>query len=76
MENPTKSYTGKIVIATTIGIAIGTILGILIAPHKGSKTREKLFKKANGIKSVIKHKFNGEKYAEVQKDFIKRPPLI
>jgi gas vesicle protein len=34
--------TGKIITAAAIGAAIGAVAGILLAPHKGSKTRKKI----------------------------------
>lgn len=36
------SSTGKILIALASGAAIGAVLGILFAPDKGEKTRQKI----------------------------------
>lgn len=76
MENTNHSISGKIIIAAVTGIAVGTILGILFAPDKGSETRSKLVKKAKWLKSGLKHKFNRDGYAEALDQNIKRPPLI
>jgi gas vesicle protein len=35
-----------------LGIAIGTILGVLYAPKKGYKTRKLIAKKATGLKDT------------------------
>jgi len=37
--------TGKVVLGTLAGIAIGSIAGILFAPEKGSKTRKQIMDK-------------------------------
>jgi len=34
--------TGKIIVAATVGAAIGAVIGILFAPGKGSETRNKI----------------------------------
>ncbi len=34
--------TGKIIVGTAAGLAIGTVLGVLIAPDKGTETIKKL----------------------------------
>ena len=46
---------GKIVLGALAGLAIGGILGILLAPEKGSRTRRKILNK-------------GEEYVEDLKD--------
>lgn len=55
MEN--KNNTGKVVSSLLIGAAIGGILGILFAPHKGSKTRRKIAGKSEELSNAIKDKF-------------------
>jgi gas vesicle protein len=55
MENSTE--VTKIVGSMLVGAAIGGILGILFAPHKGSKTRGKLMAKGEEIKDLITDQF-------------------
>lgn len=55
MEN---SNTGKIIGALLFGVAVGGVLGILFAPHKGSKTRRKLSAKGADFTESMKEKFN------------------
>ena len=47
MEN--SNVTGKIIGAVIVGTLIGATLGILFAPYKGSKTRNKI---ATGAKDL------------------------
>jgi gas vesicle protein len=54
MEDVTSSDTKKVIGALLIGTAIGTALGILFAPAKGSETRRSLI----GKKDEFKDKFN------------------
>ncbi len=72
MQNSNNASAGKIAIATLTGLAIGTVLGIVMAQHKGSVERSKLLKKLNGLKQ----KFSGVSNAEVQAKYLIRPPLI
>lgn len=57
MEN-SNSGVGKVIGAVLIGAAIGGILGVLFAPDKGSKTREKIMDKGHDLTDSVKEKFN------------------
>ena len=52
MSNNTNS-----VLALLLGAAIGAGVGILFAPEKGSKTREKIKEGFDDAKDNLKHKF-------------------
>lgn len=49
MEDNTKN----ILIAAGSGLAVGALLGVLLAPAKGSETREKIANKAHEAKDTI-----------------------
>lgn len=50
--------TGKVVLGTMAGLAIGGILGILFAPEKGSVTRQKIMDNGNDYVDELKSKYN------------------
>ena len=50
--------TGKVVLGTVAGLAIGGILGILFAPEKGSVTRQKIMDQGNDYADELKSKYN------------------
>ncbi len=50
--------TGKVVLGTVAGLAIGGILGILFAPEKGSVTRKQILDKGNDYADELKSKYN------------------
>lgn len=50
--------TGKVVLGTMAGLAIGGILGILFAPAKGSVTRNQIIDKGHDFADEIKSKYN------------------
>ena len=50
--------TGKVVLGTMAGLAIGGILGILFAPEKGTVTRQKIMDKGNDYANELKSKYN------------------
>ncbi|MDP2176652.1 MAG: YtxH domain-containing protein [Bacteroidota bacterium] len=56
MENSNNS--GKIITSLLIGAAVGGILGILFAPHKGSKTRRLISGSTTDFTQSVKDKFN------------------
>jgi gas vesicle protein len=51
--------TGKTVLALLAGVAIGAGIGILFAPDKGTKTREKIKEGFDDKKDEFKDKFDG-----------------
>jgi gas vesicle protein len=51
--------TGKVVLGTLAGLAIGATAGVLFAPEKGSKTRKKIMDKANDYADKLKPSYQG-----------------
>jgi len=49
--------TGKIVLGTVAGLAVGGILGILFAPEKGSVTRKQIKDKGLDYADELKSKY-------------------
>jgi gas vesicle protein len=66
--------TTKVLLGLIAGVAAGALLGILIAPDKGSVTRDKMSKKAKSYGDGLKEKFNefvddiSERFEEVKED--------
>ena len=66
--------TGKVLLGVLAGVAVGSLLGILFAPDKGSVTRKKISAKGHDLKEELTEKFNefldnvNEKLEEVQED--------
>ncbi len=66
--------TGKVVLGTLAGLAVGAILGILFAPDKGSKTRKKIIDKGDDVIEDLKAKFDDlcdavtEKFTNTKED--------
>jgi gas vesicle protein len=50
--------TGKVILGTTAGLAVGAILGILFAPDKGSVTRQQIIDTGNDCAADLKSKYN------------------
>ena len=48
---------GKVVLGVLAGVAAGAILGILLAPDKGIRTRKKIIAKRDGTIDEIKERF-------------------
>lgn len=59
-----SNNTGNTVIALLAGAAIGAVAGILLAPDKGSKTREKIKDGFDKAKHNLKKKFDLEETYE------------
>ena len=51
----------KLLASLLIGAAAGAVLGILLAPDKGSETRKKIAKKTNKLSEELKTKFSEAK---------------
>ena len=51
--------SGKTAAGVLLGVGIGALLGILFAPHKGSKTRQKIMNKGQNYAEELKGKFDG-----------------
>ncbi|HET8860059.1 YtxH domain-containing protein [Marivirga sp.] len=49
---------GKAVFGTLVGLAAGTIVGILLAPEKGSTTRKQIKDKSDDYLDELKTKFD------------------
>lgn len=49
--------TGKVVLGTMAGLAVGAILGVLFAPEKGSVTRRQIMDKGNDYADELKSKY-------------------
>ena len=50
--------TGKVLLSVLAGVASGAVLGVLLAPDKGSDTREKLSAKGKEYADSAKEKFD------------------
>lgn len=49
--------SNKLLLGLLGGLASGALLGILLAPHKGSKTRKRIFNKGKDYADEMKGKF-------------------
>ncbi|WP_296622186.1 YtxH domain-containing protein [Marivirga sp.] len=64
----------KTVLGTLAGLAAGTIVGILLAPEKGSATRKQIMDKSDNYMDQLNSKFNelshsiSEKFDTTKKD--------
>lgn len=55
--------SGKTAVGVLLGIGVGALLGVLFAPAKGRKTRERILHKGQDYAEDLKGKF-----VELQKD--------
>ena len=66
--------SGKVFLGVLAGAATGALAGILFAPAKGSKTREKITRKTEDYLDAVKETFNElidsvtEKFEKVKED--------
>ncbi len=49
---------GKVILSIALGVAAGAVIGVLLAPEKGSETRRKITDKTNDYADGLKTKFN------------------
>jgi gas vesicle protein len=56
--------SGKTAAGVLLGVGVGALLGILFAPDKGSKTRQKIMDKGQDYTDELKGKFD-ELYQDV-----------
>ena len=50
--------TGKAILGMLVGVAAGAAIGMLLAPHKGDKTRKKIFKNGRALADAINEKID------------------
>ena len=66
--------TGKVVLGTLAGFAVGALAGILFAPEKGSTTRKQIMDKTDDYVDKLKSKYDefrdsvAEKFESTKKD--------
>ena len=66
--------TGKVVLGTVAGVAVGAVLGVLFAPEKGSVTRQQIADKGNEYADELKSKYRefadsiAEKFESTKED--------
>lgn len=53
--------SGKVLLGALAGIAIGAVVGVLLAPEKGSDTRKKISKKGQDLADDVKCQVEGLK---------------
>lgn len=50
--------SGKVLLGILAGVAVGSTLGILFAPDKGTSTRKRIIKKGEGYVDELDSKYN------------------
>ena len=50
--------SGKVVLGVLAGLAAGALLGVLLAPDKGSRTRRKVLNFGEDVADTLKEKFD------------------
>lgn len=56
--------TGKAILAVLASVATGAVLGVLLAPDKGSDTRRKILRKGEDLSRALSEKID-EKFDEL-----------
>lgn len=66
--------TGKILLSVLAGAAVGALVGVLMAPDKGTVTRKKILKRGEDYTEALKDKFDDlvssmtDKFEDVKSD--------
>lgn len=50
--------TGKVILSIALGVAAGAVIGVLMAPDKGTETRRKISDASTDYADGLKTKFN------------------
>ncbi|WP_318640997.1 YtxH domain-containing protein [Flavobacterium ardleyense] len=53
--------SGKVLLGALAGVAIGAVVGVLLAPEKGADTRKKISKKSQDLADDMKSQVSGLK---------------
>ena len=59
---------GKAMLGILAGVAVGTAIGILVAPHKGSRTRKFIKRRAEDVADLVNEKIE-EKIEDAMRRF-------
>ncbi len=68
--------SGKLLLGVLAGAATGALLGVLLAPDKGTATRQKISKNSGQLADKVKGKFNqfvdnlSEEFSKVKEDVL------
>lgn len=65
MEN--SNVTGKVIGAIIVGTLLGATLGILFAPYKGSRTRNRISRRTIDVSKDLSNKMKEETNALIKK---------
>lgn len=68
--------SGKLLLGVLAGAATGALIGVLLAPHKGTVTRKKISRNSGYLADKVKGKFNEfvdnitEEFTKVKEDVL------